>query len=329
LPLPPADAPAPSSANIEKNPLRPSVPLPDFKPLFGYDKPEEPAAETTSASSWFKSNTPEPLSGDERTAALGFDPATLPVESTDISSEEPLPAGAEESDESQAEMETLRRHLESKATGETPSGETLPPSEELTTVSRERDEARMEVIVLRHQLEAAEQTRRDTEAMASQLEELSHVIDERDSVRRDYATLRDQFETLKLDRSRVDPGEENEKLQEEINQLRQQLASRGTEKGATGSLPVSADVATLREELKKAREEASVASRGLALSQKALQETRDALRDASDGTPKGGAEDLKKEQATLVRQNMLLQGQNDQLTREISALKAKLAAKGG
>jgi hypothetical protein len=327
---PDTSLPAPSSANVEKSSVRPSVPLPDFKPLFGYDKPnatDEPA-EDAKESAWFDPNTSEPISSEERTSALGFDPATLPVESTDLPEESAKPEqSGSEDDESRAELETLRRHLEGKKGAETSSG----PNEELALVSRERDEARMEVIVLRHQLETAEQTQRDTVAMASQLEELSHVIDERDSVRRDYATLRDQFETLKLDRSRGDSSEATADLEAEIQRLREQLVNRPSEKSGADDEPVSADVATLREELKKAKEEASLASRGLALSQKALQETRDALRDASEGTagPKGGSEDFKKERATLSRQNMLLQGQNDQLNRELSAAKAKLAAKGG
>jgi chromosome segregation ATPase len=189
----------------------------------------------------------------------------------------------------------------------------------------------MEVIVLRSRIEAAEQTQRDTDAMASQLEELSHVIDERDSVRRDYASLREQFETLKLDRSQLDSTEELDRLRDENQQLRDQLASAGT---AAGSPPASddaaGDLAALKEQLKQAKEETSLAHRGLALSQKALQETREALREATEGTStsKGNLEEAKKERAGLQRQNQLLQGQIDQLTRELSAAKAKLAAKG-
>jgi hypothetical protein len=38
-------------------------------------------------------------------------------------------------------------------------------------------------------------------------------------------------------------------------------------------------------------------------------------------------ENLKKENSTLIQQNMLLQAQHDQDARELSAVKAKLAAK--
>ena len=188
----------------------------------------------------------------------------------------------------------------------------------------------MEVIVLRSRVEASEQKQRDTDAMASQLEELSHVIDERDSVRRDYASLREQFETLKLDRSQLDSHEANQVLQDEIKQLRDQLANRGPSAPAAGAAGATGDVAAMREQVKQAKEEASLAHRGLALSQKALQETREALREATEGSSstKGNLEEARKERAGLIRQNQLLQGQVDQLTREISAAKAKLAAKG-
>jgi hypothetical protein len=340
------DFPAPAASSLEKNPIRPSVPLPDFKPLFGYDEPVVPAEteekETDSApskdasSSWFEANQSEPPSSEERTSALGFDPANVPIESTDLTEEaeepvddkkrleeleEKLSLVTEERDQSRAELEIIRQKLD--------AGSKANPGEDAEQAARERDEARLEVIVLRSQLEAAEQTQRDTAAMASQLEELSHVIDERDSVRRDYAVLREQFETLKLDRSRGDATATIEALEEENRKLREQVSKAKTPSAGGGDEPVSADVATLREELKKAREEASMSSRGLALSQKALLETREALKVANEGASlaKGSPDDQKKERAALVRQNMLLQGQNEQLTRELSAAKAKLGAK--
>lgn len=86
----------------------------------------------------------------------------------------------------------------------------------------------------------------------------------------------------------------------------------------------------LQQQISQARDEASAAQRGLALSQKALQETRDALREATEG-PSGSKsmlENLKRECSTLVQQNMLLQAQHDQLARELSAAKSKIASKG-
>ena len=186
----------------------------------------------------------------------------------------------------------------------------------------------MELIVLRDRIAAADEKQRDTDAMASQLEELSHVIDERDSVRRDYASLREQFETLKLDRFAARSHEETDRLQQEIVELREQVASGATAAPATAETPAG-DSSALKDQLKQAKEETTLAQRGLALSQRALQETREALREASEGTSasKGNLEEAKKERTGLVRQNQLLQGQIDQLTRDLSASKAKLAAR--
>jgi hypothetical protein len=327
----------PVSSAPEKPAARPAVPMPDFKPLFGYDTTGDEAEKPSDASSSL------PDSSEKNDEGAGFDPANQPLEGTDLMDENDEPTNTsvqaeelqeklelvtQERDQARAELEIARRK------GPAASDDNL--SADIATVSRERDEARMEVIVLRNRLEAAEQTQRDTDAMASQLEELSHVIDERDSVRRDYASLREQFETLKLDRSQLDSHEQNIALQEEVDQLRDQLAIHASDLVAkTGNLASpgagsTAELNALKEQVRQAKEEASLAHRGLALSQKALQETREALREASEGTStsKGTLEEVKKERAGLVRQNMLLQGQNDQLTRELSAAKAKLAAKG-
>lgn len=337
-PSAPAPVFTPPPSHVPEKAGRPHIPVPDFKPLFGYDAPEdESEQESSPASSLFD---PPSMSGEP----AGFDPAGNAIEDVGVTEEsaetaddeaslkakeleEQLALAAEERDQARAELEIARQK------GSIGSDDKL--SEDIATISRERDEARMEVIVLRNRLESAEQERRDTDAMASQLEELSHVIDERDSVRRDYASLREQFETLKLDRSQLDSQEANIALQDEVHQLREQLAIHASDLVAkTGSLaPAGAgapgEIAALKEQVRAAKEEASLAHRGLALSQKALQETREALREASEGTStsKGTLEEVKKERAGLVRQNMLLQGQNDQLTRELSAAKAKLAAK--
>jgi len=339
--LPPEAAALPDSLDTEapahdfSTPAgRPSLPLPDYKPLFDYDDPTPtPAKPAAAKDDAVSPGWPEPEAAapaEEET----FAPAPVPAESSDVAPknegtgdlaaqvqelEEKLSLATEQRDQARAELDILQKK----------GGKSADAAlAELEEVGRERDEAKLEVIVLRSQLEAAEQNQRDTRAMASQLEELSHVIDERDSVRRDYATLREQFETLKLDRSRGDATEEIQRLEEENRQLHEQLTKAAAAKGGATDAPVSADVAELREELKKAKEEASLAARGLALSQKALQDTREALKAASEGSssPKGSQEEWKKERATLVRQNMLLQGQNEQLTRDLSALKAKLGA---
>jgi hypothetical protein len=319
---PPASLIAAASASAEKSVGRPTMPLPDYQPLFGYNAPEdEPGAADVD---------PSPVSPpmfDPVTTGESADP--LEDESGGELTVEELKAQTQmlrqERDQAQAELEVTR------SSGLGGSDDKL--AEDLAKAISERDEARMEVIVLRSRNEAAEQTRRDTDAMASQLEELSHVIDERDSVRRDYASLREQFETLKLDRSQLDSNEANQALQDEIQMLRDQLAAgapAGESGGGADAAGNSAELAALKEQVKLAREETSLAHRGLALSQKALQETREALREATEGTSssKGNLEEMKKERATLVRQNMLLQGQNEQLQRDLSAAKAKLGAKG-
>ena len=63
------------------------------------------------------------------------------------------------------------------------------------------------------------------------------------------------------------------------------------------------------------------AARPGSLSQKALQETRDTLREATEGTSlsRHNFDNLKNECAALTQQNTVLQAQNDQLSRELSA----------
>jgi hypothetical protein len=312
----------PESQETIPIPIAPRTPLPtpDDKPLFGYDASEKPSASVGATGIPKVPDLPPELMEPEENGEETTAPASS---STDLAElREQFELLTQERDQALAELEVARGH------GGTASDDQL--AQDLATAIRERDEARMEVIVLRSRIDAAEQTQRDTEAMASQLEELSHVIDERDSVRRDYASLREQFENLKLDRSQLDSGEETEKLRAEVAQLQEQLAGRGPAAGASAGGAASGDIAALQEELRQAKEETSLAHRGLALSQKALQETRDALREATEGSSasKGNLDEAKKERAGLLRQNQLLQGQVEQLTRDLSAAKAKLAAKG-
>ena len=97
-----------------------------------------------------------------------------------------------------------------------------------------------------------------------------------------------------------------------------------------GQLLAEIEAPELDEQVHQARDEAAAAQSGLALSQKALQENRDALREASEGTSmaKSNLDNLKNEYSTLVQQNMFLQAQNDQISRELSAVKSKLAGRG-
>jgi chromosome segregation ATPase len=127
-------------------------------------------------------------------------------------------------------------------------------------------------------------------------EELAQVTEERDNVRRDYIELREQLEDLK----------------------HEFLQSKKEAKKNAGAKPVKADtgeVDKLKQELEDLREQlsaktdVSAAHRGLALSQKALQELRETLREANEAaaTAKASLEAVKKENATLLKQNQALQ----------------------
>jgi hypothetical protein len=201
---------------------------------------------------------------------------------------------------------------------------------ELSRAAEERDDARNEANFLRVQLAQQEDA---GSTATSPSDELSRAIEERDSSRRDYAGLREQFETLKMEqvRMRNEPAKKDVGLQQETDAVRAQLAERDEQ---IKTLKADLDAASKESPdaskldvnaVAQAREEASIAQRGLALSQKALQETRDALREASEGSSlsRTSLENLKNECATLVQQNMLLQAQHDQVSRELNALKAK------
>ncbi|MCE0499428.1 MAG: hypothetical protein LV481_15920, partial [Methylacidiphilales bacterium] len=192
---------------------------------------------------------------------------------------------------------------------------------ELSFAAQERDEANFEASTLRTQLAAA-QAQKTAEP---QSDDVARVTQERDAARRDYAELRQQYEKMKQDQLRL----KNEHaaaladLQKQTGAVRRQGGGQEQEP-ASGKDDVietlKQELKSLHEEAARAKDEASTSQRGLALSQKALKETREALREASDA--KGALENLRKERATLVQQNMLLQAQNDQIERELSALKA-------
>jgi hypothetical protein len=196
---------------------------------------------------------------------------------------------------------------------------------ELSSAAQERDEALLEAVTLRSQLANAEAAALGQGNPAASSDEIALVTGERDAARRDYAELRLQYEKLKQDQVKLKNNHAAA-----MAGLQKQVEAGGTAQGAP---PEREDfIDTLKQELKnlqlqvvQAKEEASASQRGLALSQKALQETREALREASEG--KGMFENLKKERSTLVQQNMLLQAQNDQVARELSALKAKVGAR--
>jgi chromosome segregation ATPase len=207
-------------------------------------------------------------------------------------------------------------------------------AEEMQQVLRERDDALAETNTLREELRQAYEVAQSREAAAVESAELAQVTEERDRVRSDYVDLRDQFEGLKQEQARAKNqlGEGRAELEEQLRSLRLTLAEREAELSAaqSGASGNNEQVEALKQELNKKKDEASMAQRGLALSQKALQETREALRAASEPgglVSKASLDDLKKENSTLVQQNMLLQAQHSQVARELSAAKAKLAGR--
>jgi chromosome segregation ATPase len=199
--------------------------------------------------------------------------------------------------------------------------------EELQQAVRERDEAINENNVLREELLQAHESAGNQEAAALQADELSRVTEERDRVRGDYVELRGQFESLKQEqvRAKNELGQGRAELEQEIQSLRLLLAEREMELSAaqSGSSVNVEELESLKQELSKTKNEASVAQRGLALSQKALQEARESAASGSSVS----LDNLKKENATLVQQSMLLQAQHDQVARELSAAKARLAGR--
>ncbi len=277
----------------------------------------------------------------------------LPESITEAKAEPPEPASwdisntlkedlsrvTEERDDARRQSDLLRSQLLEYDDVSKERDELAAKVEELSRVVEERDDARNESNLLRSQLQQAEEANGAAQAQASSPEELSRALEERDGARRDYASLREQFENLKLEhvRLRGEPAKKDPALEAELETLRAQLAERDQQiaelKNAPAPepvpAPISEDTSALQTQLNQAREDASIAQRGLALSQKALQETRDALREASEGSSmaKTNLDNLKNECATLVQQNMLLQAQHDQLTRELNALKAKVAGR--
>jgi hypothetical protein len=298
---------------------RRTTPLPNLKSLFEYDKsPVPPAASAETPEKKEIPAGPKQIDSKTELTEPEADDRDIPWTSPALLPEEP--AAATES--RPGELELLRDQLS-----------------KLDEITQERDDARRESEMLRARLMQADEPKSGG-AGAPASDELTRALEDRDGARRDYAGLREQFETLKADQFRLrnEGPKKDPELQHEIESLRAQIAEREEELNSMKLDPIGMDpeVDSLREEadvlqkqLNQAREEASIAQRGLALSQKALQETRDALREATEGSSqmKSSLESLKNECATLVQQNMLLQAQHDQLSREISNLRTKSLAR--
>jgi regulator of replication initiation timing len=214
-------------------------------------------------------------------------------------------------------------------------------NEELAHAIQERDHFSSEVDGLRErltQLEGALKSRGTR--TPGETQELTILTDERDQARKQYMLLRSQFENFKQEQSaKEEPVKFRRELEQQIEGFRQKLEERtkevialkGTVNSASGSgdEKLKGEVAALREQVARLRDEASVAQRGLALSQKALHETRETLREATEGTSlsRHNFDNIKAECANLAQQNAVLQTQNDQLTRDMAAVKSKLTTR--
>jgi hypothetical protein len=216
--------------------------------------------------------------------------------------------------------------------------------EQLNRAEEERGEAQTEPGVaqaagLRAQLLLARDTSKQPTDSTGKTQELNLLLGERDEARREYFEIRKQFESLKHEQApQEDSVKSRKEWEQQIEELKQQIAERDQEIAklkataagtGQGDEKHGEETTSLREQLAKTKEEASIAQRGLALSQKALQQTRDTLREATEGTSlsRHNFDNLKNECAILAQQNTVLQTQNDQLSRDLSAARLKLTSR--
>jgi hypothetical protein len=239
--------------------------------------------------------------------------------------------------------EQLRQADEVMEKRENGEGGTAAP-EEIERLTKEREQAQQEANDLREQLRKAQEAAKEQQAPDAANKELLLLTEERDQARREYAKIRAQFETLKQESPKEDSTKFRKELEQQLEGFRMKLEERNREIAILKANPSSGgagagsgetdekakeEFTALREQLTRAKEEASIAQRGLALSQKALRETRDTLREATEGTSlsRHNFDNLKSECATLVQQNTVLQAQNEQLLRDLSAAKSKLTTR--
>lgn len=323
---------------------RRTAPLPALKPLFQYEIPAKspappplPAAETPRVSQIpkeEKKNFPGSPTESEAASRAHINQASedlaLAWEKITQLNEE-IARTIQERNQARNENGLLREQLkQSDEMRQGPEG-TNAPQGELARMIQERDEARREYASLREEFETWKRDQGgNKEESGVGKAELEKQIE----------TLRQQIEVKDREINALKEGTGKTELEKQIETLRQQIEVKDREINALKSTPPSSginsssatsneDVAALKEQLRVAKDEASTSQRGLALSQKALQETRIALREASESSSlsKGQVENLKNECATLVQQNMLLQAQHDQLSRELSSVRAKLTSK--
>lgn len=212
-------------------------------------------------------------------------------------------------------------------------------NEELAHAISERDQAVNEVDLLRERLGQIEEAMKSRGTkMPGQTQELTVLTTERDQARKEYMLLRSQFEAFKQETNAKDePIKVRRELEQQVEGFRQKLEERtkellalkGSVNAAGGDEKLKEEITFLRDQVARLKDEASVAQRGLALSQKALHETRETLREATEGTSlsRHNFDNIKAECANLAQQNAVLQAQNDQLTRDLAAVRSKVTTR--
>jgi chromosome segregation ATPase len=337
---------------------RRTVPLPGLKALFtSPDSTLRPPA----------TGQIPPLTPEENAAEFGFpatgaeqneegtSPEQLPEEEGDLSAvwekmvllNEELAQTIDERDKAINEGNVLREQLQQADEAQAGQEGEAGSSEKILNLTKERDEALTEIKNLREQLGKTPEAATN-EGSAEQAKEISLLTEERDQARKQYATLRNQFESLKHEQAppREDSAKARKEMEQQLEGFRVKLEERNREIAAMKANPgagdanaggasndetekLRQDLTGLREQLQRAKDETSVAQRGLALSQKALQETRDTLREATEGTSlsRHNFDSLKGECATLAQQNTVLTAQNEQLQRDLNAVKSKLTSR--
>ena len=286
---------------------RRTTPLPDLKSIFEYENPSGREASSSQPLPGRPALTPSPAeSADE-----GEKGEEMNLEEEAIPSW-PLPIGF-------GEQVVLKPAKPDDDFSQLSREELSSRVQELSRAADERDAAQNEVKMLRAQLQQADEIIEATGIPGANLEEMARTIDERDAARRDYANLREQFENWKAAQGGGKSDSSADASSQEAEELRTQ--ARALENTVAN---LKQELAAVQGQITQSRDQATAAQRGLALSQKALQETRDALREASEGysLAKSNVESLKNECSSLVQQNVSLQAQYEQVTRELAAEKA-------
>jgi chromosome segregation ATPase len=244
---------------------RRTAPLPALKSLFQYEIPGGQG--TIPAKPAFKEEEPAAPKSSAPSFSFKIGPKSTPeIPPPAPDEEEHIPSFAGLSD-----AEDLAEAAEPELSAENLAadwGKSDQLKEELERVIKERDEARAKVEALSQRL--PDPRKSSGPASAADSEELLIVIKERDQVRGDYIKLREDFENLKQEQIKAKNliNAEQPKSDEELEELRQQLAEREHEVKAakTASIDLGTmiqklkdEITNLRGQVKQARDEASTA----------------------------------------------------------------------